>query len=760
MKNKKKFPPNTLLHDARVEQGWSQQELAERIGTTAVNISRWENGSTFPFPYFRQRLIEVLGKPPAKLGLLPLLQQASKIRNMPNTRNPFFTGREQLLALLHGQLSVARTATPVQPQALYGLGGIGKTQIASEYSYRFGDEYTHVFWVSAASRESLVADFLLLAELLCLPEKKEQDQQRSVDAVKRWLATNDGWLLIMDNADDLPLAQGFLPSSHKGYILFTTRSQATGMIATGIEVKKLNLHEGTLLLLRRAKLLEGDAPLDQMPAVDRVIAERIVQEMDGLPLALMQASAYIEETGCSLKSYLHLYFTHHTDLLARRSKLLLDYSETVATTWLLSFQQIEQINPLAIDILRFCAFLAPDGIPEKLVRCGLAEREGTLLTRVPDPFKLNEALETLRKYSLLQRDGSTPLLGIHRLVQTVLQQSMDQKTHREWAERTVRAVYAALPENDSGSFSDQRYYLPHIQVAATFIKQYHLHSPEAAHLLFRAGAFLYFHGFYHQSHIFHQQALSIREQELASDPLAIAESLNALALLFRVQSDYPKAEEFHSRALDIRKAALGMEHPVTAESLNNLGVLYRIQHKYVQAELLLQQAFSIREKSLGPEHSRTLVALINLAKLYLEQQKYEQAGQLLQRTLASFEQALEPDHPLIAQNLTLLARLSYEQRNSERAETLWKQAIAIIEKALGPEHIALAEILNNLAELSFVQGCYLQAKALCLRALNISERVLGPEHPDSVVYREHLNRILNKIEMKQVDNYQPAPPAT
>lgn len=758
MKSRKKFPPNTLLHDARVEQGWSQQELAERIGTTSVNVSRWENGSTFPFPYFRQRLTVVLGKTPAELGLLPPPQQIPKIRNLPNARNPFFTGREQLLASLHEQLSVARKTAPVQPHALYGLGGIGKTQIASEFIYRYGDEYTHIFWISAASRESLVADFLLLAELLCLPEKKERDQQQSVDAVKRWLVANVGWLLVMDNADDLPLAQAFLPADHNGYILFTTRSQATGTVATGVEVEKLNSYEGTLLLLRRAKLLEGDAPLDQVPTVDRVIAERIVQEMDGLPLALMQAGAYIEETGCSLRSYLDLYSTHRKDLLARRSKLLLDYSETVATTWLLSFQQIEQINPLAIDILHFCAFLAPDGIPEELIMGGLAKRDGAPRTEALDPFELNEALETLRKYSLLRRDGSTPLLGIHRLVQTVLQQNMDQKTRREWAERTVKAIDTVFPEDDYSSASNQRSYLPHIQVADTLIKQYHLFFPEAAHLLFRAGAFLYFHGFYYQSQDFHQQALSIRE-ELASDRIATAESLNALALLFRVQNNYSKAEEFHNRALDIRSVALGMEHPDTAESLNNLGVLYRIQQKHVQAELLLQQAFNIREKALGPGHSRTLVTLINLAKLYLEQQKYEQAGQLLQQTLTSFEQALEPDHPLNAQNLTLLARLSYEQRNNEQAEALWKQALAIIERTLGPEHIALAEILNDLAELFFVQGRYLQARSLCFRALTISERVLGPEHPDSIVYREHLNRILVQIEVEQADNYQPVPPA-
>ena len=151
-------------------------------------------------------------------------------------------------------------------------------------------------------------------------------------AVKGWLADHEGWLLILDNADDLPLAQEFLPTRHKGFVLYTTRAQASGAIAASVEVEQLSLQEGTLLLLRLSKRLDMDTPLDQAQAEDRAEALRIVREMDGLPLALVQAGTYVEETGCSLADYLRLYATHRTDLLARRSRLLLDYPETVATT--------------------------------------------------------------------------------------------------------------------------------------------------------------------------------------------------------------------------------------------------------------------------------------------------------------------------------------------------------------------------------------------------------------------------------------------
>jgi tetratricopeptide (TPR) repeat protein len=610
----------------------------------------------------------------------------------------------------------------------------------------------------AATRETLVADFVMLAELLDLPEKEEQDQSRTVAAVKRWLAAHAGWLLILDNADDLPLAQEFLPTSHEGYILFTTRAQAAGPIATSVEVEQLNLQEGTLLLLRWAKLLEIDTPLDQAQAADRAAAELIAREMDGLPLALVQAGAYVEETGCSLEDYHRLYATHRKDLLARRSRLLRDYPETVATTWSLSFQQIEQANPAASDVLRLCAFLAPDAIPEELLTRGATELGVVFGAATADPFKLNETLGVLRRYSLVRRNGSTHMLSIHRLVQAVLKESMDQETQRAWAERTVRVVNAAFPETDSGTDANHQSYLPHVQECATLITQYHLHFPEAARLLYQAGDFLYFHGFYPQSQSLHQQALAIREQMLGSDNSIVAESLNALAVLARLQGDYEQAEGFHQQALAIREKTLGPDHFATALSLSNLGVLYRSQGKYEQAEPLLRQALSIREQLLGSEHPDTLITFINLAKLYSEQRKYEQAEQLLQQALAISERVLKPGDPLIAHNLNLLARLLYEQGNHERAETLWQRSLAILEKTLGPEHPATAERLNDLAELSFAQGRYTEAQFLCQRALNICEKILGSEHPDTISVRKHLTRILSKREAEQDNNHHPAQP--
>jgi hypothetical protein len=336
----------------------------------------------------RATLEEFKANPPA--SSIPAQQETSppaSAWNVPYLRNPFFTGREELLKQLHDNLTQnkaaaltqaqARPTDSAQAQAIHGLGGIGKTQAAVEYAYRYRDEYRYVLWVNAATRDELIASFVGLAALLNLPERQEQDQTKIVAAVKQWFTTHDGWLLIFDNADDLALVGDFLPSGGKGQLLLTTRAHATGTLANDIEVEKLDAQQGMLLLLRRAKVLALDAPLDDAPVADRTAAATIVQEMDGLPLALDQAGAFIEETQCSVSDYLDRYRQRQDLLLKRRGGSGKDHPEPVATTWSLSFERVEQLDPLAAELLRCSAFLAPDALPEQMIIDGASEL-GTL----------------------------------------------------------------------------------------------------------------------------------------------------------------------------------------------------------------------------------------------------------------------------------------------------------------------------------------------------------------------------------------------
>jgi len=301
--------------------------------------------------------------------------------NIPYPRNDFFTGREETLAQLHTRFKADNATALSQRHAISGLGGVGKTQMAVEYAYRHRQDYQSVLWARAESRETLTSSFVEIATLLHLPEKNAQDQTLTVNAVKRWLEANWEWLLILDNADELAVVGEFLPSALGGHVLLTTRAQALGRLAQRIEVDTFTPELGALFLLRRASHITPDAPFEQAIPSDREMAIQLSQELGGLPLALDQAGAYIEETGCRLPDYRRIYQRHRTKLLKERRGLVGDHPEPVATTWSLSFARVEEKSPAAAELLRFCAFLAPEDIAEEMITQG-APHLGLLLEPV------------------------------------------------------------------------------------------------------------------------------------------------------------------------------------------------------------------------------------------------------------------------------------------------------------------------------------------------------------------------------------------
>ena len=654
------------------------------------------------------------------------------IWEVPHPRNPLFTGREETLQRLAETLKPGQPAALAQPQAISGLGGIGKTQLALEYAYRFRTHYQAIFWTLADTRESLISGYVAIARRLNLPQQDAQDQMLTVQATLRWLVTNADWLLILDNADDLAIVREFLPTASSGHILLTTRAQSTGRLATRIEVNTMSQHTGTLFLLRRAAILPApDASLEQATLEDITIAREIYTELGGLPLALDQAGAYIEETQSSLSHYLKLYRTRRTALLKYHSDLVNDHPRPVATTWSLAFEKVEQKSAVAADLLRLCAFLQPDAIPEEIITQGTAQLDSPLSSFATDPMLLDKAIAVLGAYSLISRDTKDNTLSIHRLVQAVLKDSMDKEVQNEWSLRVVEILNAVFPEVEFATWQRCERYLTQALACAEMIEQGDIMSLDAASLLNKVAWYLYDRARYEAAEPLYKRALGIREQQLGEEHPKAAESLDNLAELYRAQGKYEEAEPLYKRALGIKEQQLGGEHLSTARSLNNLALLYYGQGRYEEAEPLLKRALEIYEQQLGGEHPATAKSLNNLAGLYRAQGKYEEAEPLLKRALGIREQQLGGEHPDTATSLNDLALLYRAQGKYEEAEPLYKRALEIYEQQLGREHPDTATSLNNLAGLYYGLGRIEEAELLFRRALVIREQALGPEHPDT-----------------------------
>jgi tetratricopeptide (TPR) repeat protein/transcriptional regulator with XRE-family HTH domain len=789
---------NEHLRRQRIERNWRQQDLADQLGTTVTTIQRWERGHQQPSAYYRVKLCTLFGLDAHELGLVETfvsppertevteigktLPEEISLWTVPYARNPHFTGRDDLLQQLGqvfsaenpGQRVGIQQAVLTQTQAITGLGGIGKTQIAIEYAYRarMQGRYRHTMWISAGSSETILTSFVELARLYMptLVEKEGTNQRNIVGTLLRWLEQcMQPWLLIFDNADDLSLIQPYLPRWGNGCILLTTRAHAVGAFASSLEVDSMGVMEATHLLLRRAHRFTANSPEE----LDEAIT--LVNALAQFPLAIDQAGAYIEETGCTLSTYLQLYQRYRHALLARRGGQATGYPESVVTTWSLSFAQVERTNPAAAELLQVCAFLAPDHIPEELLIEGAPHWPARLRDAVTNPLSFNQVLETLLAFSLVKRLSEDRMLSLHRLVQIVQMERMEAEAHLIWAQRLVRAMHALFPYDtqDVATWPRCQRYLEQVEACDVLIERHHLQLPEAADLLDRAGTYVREHMWYAQAEPFYRRALAIREQYLGADHPDTATILHNLAILQRDTGNVVEAEQLYQRALAVRELHLGSEHPFTANALSNLANLYLAQRRYREAEPLYRRALAIREhhfgppdpdsddhlhtlanfyvtqgryreaeslyqrilaireQRLGPLHYRTANILNNLAVLYLSQARFAEAEPLYRRVLTIREQQFGPTHPHTATSLYNLAVLQRDAGNVVEAERLYKRTMVIREQHLGQEHPSLADCLGGLAALFQKQGKIEQAEALAQRALHIHEQQLGPFHPST-----------------------------
>ncbi|MBD2022002.1 tetratricopeptide repeat protein [Leptolyngbya sp. FACHB-36] len=583
-----------------------------------------------------------------------------------------------------------------QAAAIAGLGGIGKTQTAIEYAYRYFCDtptYEWVFWVRADTDLNLVTGLAEIARSLDLRGDKLDELAAQT---RRWLETHDRWLLIFDNADEPNLLKPWLPRNPQGRVLLTSRSRrfVSLGISKPIELKQLSLEESIAFLQQRCDR-------SSMDATELAAVRGLAQALDGLPLALEQAAAYLQQMQVSFAVYWRHYQQRRLELLERGQPETGDYPASVATTWLLNFEQVEQRSPESVPILRLSAVLAGDEIPEQLLLV-CAEKFG--ITDCTDELALAEQLAALANFSLIGREQETASYSIHRLVQAVVWQGLTAAEQQDWINRAIAGLNSVFP--DVAKFENWAVcglLVPHVQAIAAHPSAETLETTDWGRLLNQAGYYLY------------------------------------------EQGRYEKAEPLYVRSLQIHEQHLGKDHPDTAQSLNNLAALYESQGRYDTAESLYARALQICEQQSGQDHRNTASSLNNLAALYELQGRYEAAEPLYVRSLHICEQHLGKDHPDTGGSLNNLAALYESQRRYEAAEPLYVRSLHICEQHLGKDHPDTATILNNLAVLYRVQGRYKAAEPLYVRSLHILTSKLGLTHPNTQQARTNLAILYDDI---------------
>ena len=585
------------------------------------------------------------------------------IWNIPFHRNPNFTGREQLLADLRVALTKEKAAALTQPQAIHGLGGVGKTQLALECAYSFAAEYGLVWWLRAEEAVTLATDYAGLAAPLDLPEKDAQDQAAIIRAVRQWLDHNTGWLLVFDNARQAQDLLSYLPQSGSGHVVITSRNPLWDGVASPLKVEVWPRAESIAFLIRRSGTKDEKA------------ADAVAEALGDLPLALEQAGAYVKAVGSSLAHYLVLFREYRKVLLKEHQPLA--YEATVGTTWEISFDKLKAEVPAAVDLLNALVFLAPEGIPRGLLAEGREHLPKTLAQALAQPLGMDLAIAGLVRYSLIEATNET--LSLHRLVQLVTRDRMLPQAKKTWVTAVAKLMAQAFPFESN----DVRFW-PACEALLT-----------------------------------HALAVAEHAQECGVALAQVSLLLNQTGIYLKSRAQYAKAEPLYRRALEIKEKISGPDHPDVATGLNNLAGLLRDQGQYAKAEPLCRRALEIDEKAYGPDHPDVAMGLNNLAGLLHAQGQYAKAEPLYRRALAIDEKAYGPDHPDVAMDLNNLGKLLHDQGQYAKAEPLCRRAFEIREKAYGPDHPDVATVLEGLSVLYDEMGQKTKAQDYAARASRI-----------------------------------------
>ncbi|NJO76587.1 MAG: tetratricopeptide repeat protein, partial [Leptolyngbyaceae cyanobacterium RM1_406_9] len=431
-----------------------------------------------------------------------------------------------------------------------GLGGVGKSQTAIKYAHRYAkpndsyeQRYDWAFWVKADTDLTLESDFAEIARQVGIAQIGQTNPELAQSA-KSWLErTSDRWLLIFDNADTPSLLKPYRCQNPQGRTLLTSRVDSFAVlgIRQPLAMEVLSEAEAVTFLWERTERVRPDRQ-----TAETLAAMELAKELGYLPLALEQAAAYIAQKQTYFERYLLSYRKRQLQLLETHAPETGDYPLSVATTWQLNFEQVEQSNPAAADVLRLSAFLAADNIPCELLVQGAAHLGEAIATALKDfqedPVVLDEVLSALTQYSLIRRNPEGFCYSLHRLVQLVQRHNMSPEERILWCDRLVEGLNDTFPNPEFENWKYCERFILHIADLST-------HQPTDslswARVLHQTSSYLYHQGRFETAIAYSERSLQIRETQLGKDHPDTATSLNNLALLYHSMGRYSEAEPLH-----------------------------------------------------------------------------------------------------------------------------------------------------------------------------------------------------------------------
>jgi Tetratricopeptide repeat len=653
-------------------------------------------------------------------------------------RNKNFTGREGILEQLREGLGSDVTA--VVPTALQGFGGVGKTQLAIEYAWRYAREYDLVWWISADQPVLVRSSLAALAPRLGLPSPTAAGIEDAAAAVLESLRRGQPyqrWLLIFDNADLPEDIVDIIPRGPYGHVLITSRNQRWDAVVKTLPVDVFSRKESIEFLTRRVPRGVGE---DE--------AGRLAEELGDLPLALEQAAALQAETGMSIEEYLRLLHEHATQLLAEGKPT--EYPVSMTAAWSLSVAQLKEKLPEAIDLLRCCAFFGPEPIPRDvfvpLAEAGEAEPPETeetdphhrliiepqLVKVLADPILLSTAIRELGRYALARIDAVSRTIQVHRLVQALVRDELSGKEQARMRHVVHVLLANASPKSPDARTNWSRYddLLAHADPSNVV----ECPSPAVRQFCLDMVRYLYARGDMRAALSFVERVISAWEK----DPREGTERYVLIARrhqgnVLRELGDYRAAFELNRATLERMNLVLGPSDEQTLQLTTSHGADLRARGEFEKARQHDEDSLARHELAFGVSDRRTLRAANGLALDYVLISDYQRARKLHMET---YQRQRSPGSDVSPQEILAswanLARIVRLSGNYVEAVDLGEDAHAFGVHEVGAEHPWTLRTAKDLSIARRMSGATDDGLALAEDTHARALRILGPDNPDTL----------------------------
>ncbi len=680
---------------------------------------------------------------------------SARIWNVPWPRNPNFTGRTVEIRALERQLTSTSSAV-IAPQAVYGMSGVGKTQLALEYVYRNTSRYDLIWWVPAEEETLVIASFQRLAKKLSVGVEGNATDSVSavVEALRRGVPFSR-WLVVLDNASSPFNDHGLLSAaSDDGHVVITTRDPNWSGATHPVWIDTLKRRSSIRLLRKRA------------PDIAVRDAEDLAEALGNLPLALAQAAAWLTESGMPVQTYLECLRQEGREILSRGR--VESYALNVASAWQIAMRRLEEVCSPASELLKILSFLGPDLIPVELLFGSPAHYLISTAHRLSDSrITRYDALSWIGRFGLARISSGSATM--HRLVQTVIRDELADET-RENYRRSAHCLLASADPDDPNNPSSWRSYealLPHALASGA----HDARDDAARELVVNLTWYLNNRGDLTGSRTMAQNALDRWSETLGhghANTLDVASNLAGTVLaggdltraisLYRYVKESAKEshqelrllhaegnEAFVLRSMGRYKDALaifqdvvpryreiqGIDHPLTIVAHANLAHTLRLSGELTAAQDQFRAVLTANRRILGEDHPWTLSARGHIAIITKQLGDFDAALSMQREIYSKHVDVLGVDHPRTLSAAANLAESLLEADVAAACELL-EDTVARRVIVLGPDHPETWKTHSLLAEVYRMEGRLLEADTLLGHTLKHQRESLGELHPDTL----------------------------